>query len=356
MAEQHAYERVKDIYYMKRALELAEKGSGRTNPNPLVGAVIVKDGRIIGEGWHEKYGHAHAEVNAVNSSAESVLIREKVKRVVIGTLDPNPLIAGKGAERLKEAGIETTVGVLEQECRRLNEVFFHFIQKRRPFVVLKAAMSLDGKIAAPSGESRWITGEAARRDVQLLRNRYSAVMTGVGTVIQDDPELTCRMEGGRDPLKVILDSGLRIPPGSRVLADQQKNPTLIACTERAAPEKADRLKALGTELLYCSSRNGRIDLEDLMERLGGRGVDSVLLEGGSAGNDSAVSQRIVDKIILYVAPKIIGGEKSKTAVGGQGIGSLDQAYPMRIDSMERVGEDIKITAYRKEGTGICLQE
>jgi len=369
-----------DTDYMKRALELAEKGIGRTNPNPLVGAVIVKDGRIIGEGWHETYGHAHAEVNAIhnaevneinhtgrNAEGSTVyvnlepcchhgktppctefLIDKGVKRVVIGTLDPNPLIAGKGVKMLRDAGIEVTVGVMAQECKRLNEVFFSYIQKRRPFVVLKAAMSLDGKIAAPSGESKWITEEAARSDVQLLRNRYSAIMVGVETVIKDDPELTCRMEGGRNPLRIILDSSLRIPPGSKVLTDQKTNRTMIVCTERASRSKADRLKALDTELLYCRSKNNRIDLEDLMEKLGSLSIDSILLEGGATVNDSAFSQEIVDKIILYVAPKIIGGERSKTIVGGHGIDSLDQAYPLYIESMERVGEDLKITAYRKE--------
>jgi diaminohydroxyphosphoribosylaminopyrimidine deaminase / 5-amino-6-(5-phosphoribosylamino)uracil reductase len=368
-----------DMDYMRRALELAEKGIGRTNPNPLVGAVIVMDGRIIGEGWHEEYGQAHAEVNAINkaktntagsaagnveaatvyvnlepcchygktSPCTELLIRERVRRVVVGALDPNPLVAGKGVQRLREAGIEVTVGVLGRECRKLNEVFFHYIQKRRPFVVLKAAMSLDGKIAAPSGESKWITEEPARRDVQLLRNRYSAIMVGVGTVIQDDPELTCRLEEGRNPRRIILDSGLRIPPESKVLTNKQKNPTTIVCTERASPENASRIKASGAELLYCRSRDGHIDLEDLMEKLGGLSIDSILLEGGAAVNDSAFSQGIVDKVILYVAPKIIGGEKSKTVVGGQGIGGLDQAYPLHIDSMERVGEDMKITAYRK---------
>ncbi len=368
-----------DTDYMKRALELAENGTGRTNPNPMVGAVIVKDGRIIGEGWHETYGHAHAEVNAINHAGRNaegstvyvnlepcchhgktppcteLLISKGVKCVVIGTLDPNPLISGKGVQRLRDAGIEVTVGVMEQECKRLNEVFFSYIQKRRPFVVLKAAMSFDGKIAAPSGESKWITEEAARRDVQRLRNRYSAIMVGVETVIKDDPELTCRMDGGRNPRRIILDSSLRIPLGSKVLTDQKTNRTMIVCTERASPEKADRLKALGTELLYCRSKDNRIDLEDLMEKLGSLSIDSILLEGGATVNDSAFSQEIVDKIILYVAPKIIGGERSKTIVGGHGIDRLDQAYPLYIESMERVGEDLKITAYRKE-KGKCLQE
>ena len=336
-----------DIGYMKRALELAGKGVGKTSPNPLVGAVIVKDGRIIGEGWHERYGRAHAEVNAVRNAEENMaagsaegiegadvyvnlepcchygktppctelLIEKRIKRVVIGTLDPNPLVAGKGAQRLRDAGIEVTAGVLEQESRKLNEVFFHFIQKRRPFVVLKAAMSLDGKIAAPSGESRWITGEAARRDVQDLRNRYSAIMVGVGTVITDDPELTCRLDRGRNPQRIVLDSSLRIPLDSRVLTDQRRNSALIACTERALPEKARLLEEQGVRLLYCRSENHRIDLADLMAKLGDMAVDSLMLEGGATVNDSAFAQGLVDKIVLYISPKIIGGDKSKTVVG-----------------------------------------
>lgn len=359
-----------DDKFMNRALALAKNGIGRTNPNPMVGAVVVKDGRILGEGWHERYGHAHAEVNAINRAGSAagatvyvnlepcchhgktppcteLLIRERVKRVVIGTLDPNPLVAGRGVQKLRDAGIEAVVGVMEQECRQLNEVFFHYIRAQRPFVVLKAAMSLDGKIAAPNGESKWITEEAARRDVQHLRNRYSAIMAGVETVIRDDPELTCRLEGGRNPRRIILDSSLRIPPGSKVLTDQLSNRTIIACTERASPGKADILKAQGAQLLFCGSRYGKIDLIDLMEKLGRLSVDSILLEGGAAVNDSAFSQDLVDKIILYIAPKIIGGETAKTFVGGNGIVSLEQAHRIRIESMERIGEDMKITGYRE---------
>ena len=369
-----------DSHYMKYALELAKNGIGKTNPNPLVGAVIVKNGKILGEGWHEQYGQAHAEVNAFKKAERNMrgggaedfksavvyvnlepcchygktppctelLIRNQVGRVVVGTLDPNPLIAGKGVQRLREAGIEVTVGVLEQECKRLNEVFFHYIQKQRPFVVLKAASSLDGKTAAPSGESKWITEEAARRDVHLLRNRYSAIMVGINTVINDDPELTCRLEGARNPLRIILDSSLRIPLESKVLNNLHRDSAVVACTERACRKKAEQLEKLGAKPLYCKSIHDHIDLEDLMEKLGSLSVDSILLEGGAAVNDSAFSQKIVSKIILYVAPKIIGGETSKTVVGGHGISSLDQAYPLRIDSMERVGEDMKITAYLKD--------
>lgn len=385
-----------EIGYMKRALELAEYGVGKTNPNPFVGAVIVKDGSMIGEGWHEGYGQAHAEVNAIrnaegnairnaegnasnnskrnpSSKAEvgvegatvyvnlepcchtgktppcaELLIRKGVKHVVIGALDPNPLVSGKGAQRLREAGVEVTIGVLEQECKKRNEVFYHYMQKRRPFVVLKAAMSLDGKIAAPSGESKWITEEAARRDVQLLRNRYSAIMVGIDTVIKDNPELTCRLEGGRNPLRIILDSNLRIPLESKVLTDPQTNAAMIVCTERASRSKAKQLEAMGARLLYCRSRNDHIDLVDLMEKLGGLSIDSILLEGGARVNDAAFSQGIIQKMILYIAPKIIGGEKSKTVVGGDGIKRLDQAYPLIIESMEQIGADMKITAYQKE--------
>ena len=364
-----------DKEFMKRALDLAVNGIGKTNPNPLVGAVIVKDDRIIGQGWHERYGEAHAEVNAVKNALESIesstvyvnlepcchfgktppctelLIEKKVKRVVVGTMDPNLLVAGKGVERLREAGIQVTTGVLEQDCKELNEVFFHYIQKQRPFVVLKAAMSLDGKIAAPSGESKWITEEEARKDVQLLRNRYSAIMVGVETVIKDDPELTCRFEGGRNPVRIILDSSLRIPIDSRVLTDQGRNTTLLACTERASPENVKQREALGAKVIHCRSRNGRIDLVDLMDKLGDLSIDSILLEGGATVNESAIAQGIVNKLILYVAPKIIGGERSKTFVGGLGISRLDQAYPLRIESMEHVGEDMKITAYLKEKGG-----
>jgi riboflavin biosynthesis protein RibD len=285
-----------------------------------------------------------------------LLIREKVKRVVIGTLDPNPLVSGKGAERLRSAGIQVEIGVMEEACQRANEVFFHYIRNGRPFVVLKTAMSLDGKIATAAGESRWITGEAARQDVHRLRNRYAGILTGVETVICDDPELTCRLEGGRNPLRIVLDSRLRIPAGSKVLGDRG-NQVLVACTEAASPDKAEQLRQLGAELLFCESRDGRIDLRDLINKLGRRGVDSVLLEGGSTVNDSAFIQGIVDKVILYAAPKIIGGSASKTAVGGTGAGRLDLAYPLHIHSAELVGEDLKITAYRGEKEDAeCLRE
>lgn len=369
--------------YMRRALELAQKGIGKTSPNPMVGAVLVKDGRIIGEGWHEAYGQAHAEVNAVRSAEEflmrsgqsalddlagatmyvnlepcchqgktppctELLIRKRVGRVVIGTLDPNPLVAGKGSEQLRRAGIQVEEGILEKDCRRLNEVFFHFIRTRRPFVILKGAMSLDGKIAAESGASKWITGEAARQDVHRLRGQYAAIMTGVETVIQDDPALTCRVGSGRNPKRIILDSRLRIPLESKILSNPESNPAIVACTEDASHRMIRRLEEAGTEVLCCRSCGGRIDLTDLTAKLGALQIDSVMLEAGGTVNEAAFSQGIVDKVIFYLAPKIIGGANAKTIVDGVGIRELSDAYPLQIDEIKPLGSDYKITAYRIE--------
>ena len=358
-----------DESYMQRALELAERGMGKTSPNPMVGAVLVKDGRIIGEGYHKRWGEAHAEVNAIHNATDDVegatlyvnlepcshygrtppcsdlIIGKRIGRVVIGSLDPNPLVAGKGIEKLRAAGIETVTGVLESRCLRLNEVFLHYITAKRPYVVLKSAVSLDGKTAAPTGESKWITGEAARNDVQLLRNRYAAIMTGVDTVICDDPRLTCRIQNGNCPARIILDSNLRIPLNSIVLKNQNEHPTMIAALEDASSAAAEKIEAMGVTVLRCKSFCGRVDLSDLMEKLGALSIDSVLLEGGATLNEAAFVQGILQKLILYVAPKIIGGAGSKTFVGGVGIGRLEDAYQVKIDSVEQIGGDLKITAY-----------
>lgn len=368
--------------YMKRALELAEQGMGKTAPNPMVGAVILKDGRIVGEGFHKAYGESHAEVNAVKNASESVegatlyvnlepcshygktppcaelIIQKRIKRVVIGTLDPNPLVEGKGIAMLVKAGVSVTVGVMEAECKKLNEVFFYYIKTGKPYVVLKTAMSLDGKIAAVTGKSKWITGEEAREDVHRLRNRYAGIMTGVSTVIKDDPQLTCRLTGGKNPKRIILDSRLRIPLHSKVLQDQVNNQTILATTEQADPEARRRLEDAGVKVLVLHEKDQRVDLQDLMVRLGAMGIDSILLEGGAELNAAAVEQGILQKYIAYTAPMILGGGSSRTPVGGMGVQSPDQAQSLTFESVEQIGKDMKMTAYFKDRRedSACLQE
>jgi diaminohydroxyphosphoribosylaminopyrimidine deaminase/5-amino-6-(5-phosphoribosylamino)uracil reductase len=361
-----------DETFMARAIELARLGEGKTAPNPLVGAILVKNGRVIGEGWHECFGQAHAEVNVIRNAQNlqndpvgstlyvtlepcchygktppctELIIRNRIERVVMGILDPNPMVAGRGAEALRKAGISVETGVLEEDCRRLNEIFIHFITTKRPFVTIKAAVSLDGKIAAYTGASKWITGENSRREVQLLRNSYTAVMVGVNTVLEDDPELTCRLPGGSSPLRIILDSHLRIPKTSRVLAGSD---TMIACIEDVDSNTVCDLEALGATVLRCKSNEGRVDLKDLMEKLGDLGIDSILLEGGGTVNAAAFSQGIVNKLLLHMAPKILGGVSAKTFVEGLGVPSPDCAQQFRIQDVGLHGEDIRIIAYPYE--------
>ena len=358
-----------DEFYMRRAIELAKKGRGWTNPNPMVGAVIVKNGSIIGEGYHEKCGELHAERNAIASLTESAegatlyvtlepcchygktppcvdqIIENRIKRVVIGMVDPNPLVSGKGVKKLQEAGIDVTVGILEDKCKKLNEVFIKYITKKKPFVVLKTAMSLDGKISTTSGESKWITDKEARENVHILRNELTAIMIGIDTVIIDNPELTCRIPNGRNPIRIVVDSNLRIPYDSKILQTAKKFKTIIATTEKARKEKIHKLKDLGIIVIETKSKNEKVDLKDLMHKLGNQNIDSILLEGGSTLNYSALESGIVDKILVYIAPKIIGGMKSKTPVGGSGISHLKDAFKVRELSTSIIGKDILLQGY-----------
>lgn len=355
--------------FMRRALELAAKGEGKVNPNPLVGAVIVKDNRIIGEGYHEYYGGNHAEINAIKNSKESLegatiyvtlepchhygktppcvdeIIKRKFSKVVIGQVDPNPLVAGKSVEKLKTHGIEVRVGVLEEECKKLNEVFNKYILINKPYVVLKAAMSLDGKIATASGESMWITGEISRENVHKLRNKYSAIMVGVNTIIRDNPSLTCRVPNGRNPIRIIVDSKLRIPLDSRVLDISNRSRCLIATTEKASKDKIKQLKDRGVEVLVLQDKDERVDIRKLIEDLGRLKIDGVLLEGGGTLNFSFLEAGLVDKVEFYIAPKIIGGDKAKTPVEGVGIGALNEAFNIKNISTKFLGEDLLIEGY-----------
>ncbi|MEK4946519.1 bifunctional diaminohydroxyphosphoribosylaminopyrimidine deaminase/5-amino-6-(5-phosphoribosylamino)uracil reductase RibD [Carnobacterium sp. FSL W8-0810] len=358
-----------DEVYMRMALELARKGKGWTTPNPLVGAVIVKGGRIIGQGYHQKYGQPHAEVNAIASAKEDVtgatlyvtlepcshfgktppcsdlLIDKNIKRVVVGTLDPNPLVAGKGIERLRNNGIEVVTGVLEEESQKLNEIFIKYIVTKEPFVVMKNAMSLDGKIATVTGESQWISGESSRKQVHSLRHELAGIMVGIETIIKDDPQLTSRTLNSRNPIRIVVDSQLRIPIASKVLTQQDKAKTIVATTKRANNEKLDTLKQMGIEVIVIKVKCERVDLRELMKVIGAKGIDSILLEGGANLNFSALEEGIVDKIQSYIAPKIIGGKEAKTAVEGAGIQLLKNAF--KIDRMTpvMVGEDLFVESY-----------
>lgn len=354
--------------FMRRAIELARQGIGYTSPNPLVGCVIVKEGKILSEGYHEKYGEFHAERNAILNSKEDVagadlyvtlepcchqgktppctdiIIESKIRRVYIGSMDPNPLVAGKGVRILKENGIEVRTGILEEECLKLNEVFFHYIQTGMPYVAMKYAMTLDGKIACHTGDSKWITGENARAYVQVLRKQYQAIMAGIGTVLKDDPMLNCRIEKGMDPLRVICDSHLRIPPESAIVKSAAKIPTIVFATDDSKSEKAKKLEAAGVEVCWQTGRD-RVDLEEVLRTLGERKIDSVLAEGGGTLNASLLQEGLVDKVYAFLAPKLVGGEKAKGPVMGSGVAKMCDAVILKDTQIEQFGSDYCISGY-----------
>ena len=351
-----------DSDYMRIALQLARKGCGWVAPNPMVGAVLVKDGRVIGQGYHQRYGELHAERNALASCTESpvgatlyvtlepcchqgkqppcvdAILESGITRVVVGSGDPNPLVAGRGLTLLRQRGICVTEHVLEAECRQLNPVFFHFIQTRRPYVVLKYAMTMDGKIATVTGASKWITGEAARTHVQQQRHRYSAILVGVGTVLADNPQLTCRMEGGRQPLRVICDTRLRTPLSAQVVQTAGAIPTLLAtcCSEehRQAP-----YRQAGCRLLVLPKREGHVDLSALMAELGAQGIDSVLVEGGAELNWSFLERGLVQKTLVYVAPKLFGGAGARSPIEGAGVSLPSDGIRLHNTTLIQLGED-----------------
>lgn len=357
--------------HMQRALELARLGIGKTSPNPLVGAVIVKEGRVIGEGYHANYGGPHAEVNAIENASESVegaeiyvtlepcshygktppcalkLIENRLSKVYIAMEDPNPLVAGRGIQMLRKQGIEVEVGLLEEEARVLNEVFVKYITTKKPFCVMKAAMTLDGKIATVTGESKWITSEASRAYVHQLRHELKAIMVGIGTVLKDDPLLTTRLEDGegRDPVRVVVDSTLKIPLNAKILHLNSEAPTLIATTDLADPAKATALQSMpGVKLIITPQKAGKVDLDHLTFVLGEQGIDSLLLEGGATLNASALESRIVDKVLMFIAPKILGGQNAPTPVGGRGIEILENAVRLKGMKAVEIGDDLLIEA------------
>ncbi|KZL91254.1 bifunctional diaminohydroxyphosphoribosylaminopyrimidine deaminase/5-amino-6-(5-phosphoribosylamino)uracil reductase RibD [Clostridium magnum] len=362
-----------EIKYMQRALELAAKGIGYTNPNPLVGAVIVKHGKIIGEGYHEVCGSNHAEVNAFKNATEDVsdatmyvtlepcshygktppcanaIVEKGIKKVVVGLKDPNPLVAGKGIQILKDNNIGVITGVLEEEGRKLNEIFLKYITTKKPFCILKTAMTLDGKIAAYTGDSKWITNELSRKHVHQLRHRVSGIMVGIGTILADDPLLTTRLDtgNGSDPTRIIVDSSLRIPLEAKVLHVESKAKTIVATTELADKDKIKALEDMRVEVIITPLKNNRVDLSYLMKALGERGIDSVLLEGGSELNYSAIEEEIVDKVNAFIAPKIIGGREAKTPIGGTGKAVMSEAVSIEKLQIHSFGDDVMLEGYIK---------
>lgn len=392
-----------DEQYMARAIALAERGRGWVNPNPVVGAVIVKDGRILGEGYHERYGGLHAERNAFAALTESAegadlyvtlepcchygktppcteaIIAHKLRRVVIGSDDPNPKVAGKGIAQLKEAGILVETGVMKEECDQLNTVFFHYMTTNRPYIVMKYAMTADGKIATKTGESKWITGEKAREAVQEMRHQSMGIMVGIGTVLADDPMLNVRMKGKKSPVRIICDSKLRLPLDSQICRTAKTYRTIVACGKwdgekeieagretkeekeieigrknedrkkieagREAEDtgmqaKADKLRALGVEVVSLPEPSGKVDLSRLMEYLGEQKIDSVFVEGGGELNDSLLRAGLVNELKVFIAPKIFGGRGAKTPVMGIGVEKPEEGKHFVLKKVSQIGEDL----------------
>ena len=357
-----------DRKYMARALQLALRGAGHTRPNPMVGAVLVKDGRIIGEGWHKQYGGPHAEVNAFASATEDpegatlyvslepcshygktppcadLIIRKKVARVVAALEDPNPLVSGRGFRKLRANGIRVTVGVLAEEARHINDVFLTYATRKRPFVLYKAAMSLDGKIACHTGESQWISSEKSREEVQRLRGILSGIMVGAGTVIADNPRLTCRMEEYENPARIIVDGTLRVPLESRIFHEPGRN--IILTTSEASLEKKKALENLGVELIEADSEEpGKVDLKSAMLALGIKGIDGILLEGGPTLAASALEAGIIDAVRFYIAQKIIGGREAPSPFAGTGAAHMNEVVPLTDAVYGTSGDDLWIQAY-----------
>lgn len=367
-------------YYMRKALELAKQGEGKVSPNPMVGCVVVKDGRVIATGYHKEYGGFHAERNALLNCTEEadgaelyvnlepcchygktppcteIIIEKKIKKVYVGCLDSNPKVAGQGIQILREHGILVETGILEHECRALNEVFFHYMEHKLPFLAMKYAMTLDGKIACETGDSKWITGEEARAYVQRLRNRYQGIMAGIGTVLADNPMLNCRMEGGRNPVRIICDSRLRIPIDSQIVKTASQIETIVAFHPKEAEqyrtkpgaesleETKQKLERQGMILLEIPAKGPQaIDLSQLLQKLAERGIDSILLEGGGTLNASALQEGLIQRVYAFIAPKLVAGANAKSPVEGSGISFMRDAVRLEDTQVIRFGEDLCMT-------------
>lgn len=408
---------LQDKEYMSRAIELAKKGEGWVNPNPKVGAVIVKDGQIIGEGYHVECGQMHAERCAISSLRDSAegatmyvtmepcchygktppcteaIIENEISRVIIGSRDPNPKVSGKGAQTLRDAGIEVVEDFMKDECDALNSIFFHYITTNIPYIRLKYAMTADGKIATKTGASRWVTGPEAIHKVHEMRHECMSIMVGVDTVIADDPMLNCRIENGRNPIRIICDSKLRIPGECQLVrtADEYDSETIVVCAVSGMPlgevrfsekapfymddynenplakalgkkfgggdftKKAIKLNERGVRIFNFPGHDGRVDLSLLMEYLGKLDIDSLLLEGGGNLNESALRAGIINEIRIFIAPKVFGG-KAKSPIEGIGVDHPNMAYKFSFDDVERIGSDLMITCKRIDNLGTYIPE
>ena len=355
-----------DEKYMRLAMQLAGNAIGRTSPNTLVGAVIVKDNRVVGCGWHRKAGTPHAEVHALNQAGElaqgadvyvtlepcahygktppcaKALVEAKVKNVYGGLLDVNPKVAGKGFKILEDAGIHVEYGFLQDELRKQNEVFFKWIEHKKPFIVLKAAMTLDGKIATATGQSKWITNETSRAYGYKLRDIYDGIMVGINTVIEDNPMLTARVDGGKNPIRIVVDSSLKIDINANVVQDKSAK-TIIATTDKANKDKILKLQAQDVDVIVVDKdENDKVDIEKLLDILGQQNICSILVEGGATLSGSFVAKKLVDKVYFFIAPKIIGGKEAKTPVAGTGILNLQEALALKDIQIEKLEEDVLI--------------
>lgn len=355
-----------DTDYMKMALDLARGTLGQTSPNPVVGAVLVKNNQIVGMGAHLKAGEAHAEVHAIQMAGEQakgatlyvtlepcshfgktppcsiLVISTGIKKVFVATTDPNPQVAGTGIDRMRKAGIEVEVGLLEKEARELNKIFFYNIQTHLPFVTLKSAVSLDGKTATRTGESKWITGEAARADVHQLRHEHDAILVGVNTILKDDPSLTTRLvNGGKNPIRVILDTQLRTPLNAKVVTDREA-PTWIVTGSEVLSEQQLAFEQAGVKLIRMEKK--QILVKELLSTLGELGITSLFVEGGAKVNGSFLQERAFQQQIVYMGAKLIGGKDAPTSFSGEGIEKIADAIPLKIKSVQMIGDDIKVVA------------
>ncbi len=348
--------------YMRRAIVLAKRGTGNVAPNPLVGAVIVKDGEIIGEGWHRRYGDLHAERHALANVKKSpkgaimfvtlepcchtgkqppcteALVEAGISEVYIGSRDPNPLVSGKGVAFLKEHGIIVHEDFLREECDEINTVFFHYIKDKTPYVVMKYAMTIDGKIATATDKSKWITSEVAREHVHKKRGIYTAIMVGSNTVLYDDPMLNCRIEGGRDPVRIVVDSKLVTPIDSKLVKTAKDIRTII-CTASDDGDLIKQYESHDVEIFKCSLKEGHIDLKEMLEKLGADGIDSIYVEGGAGLHSAMLKDRLYNKAEIYISPKIFGGINAKTPVGGEGVDDPIDAFDIHNVNVTRIGDD-----------------